>query len=134
MNDLSHLIKSLAYSLTVVPASRKCIDSLAQHHEYKNEFERLHKGIARHRSGGYDLESKQLPTESTCLTIVDRIQSNQIKIIALQKLCSLLTELEKTTLMHFLEDVLERMQQRADAAQAILEEMAKQGIDVNDLT
>ncbi|MBM6550412.1 hypothetical protein [Marinomonas ostreistagni] len=107
---------------------------MAQHHEYKTDLEKWHKGVARHRSGGYDLETKQLPTENTCLTILDRIQTGQLKILELQKSCNLLTELEKTTLLHFLEDVLERMQQRADAAHAILEEMAKQGIGVNDLT
>lgn len=134
MNDLAHLIKSLAYSLTVVPASKKCIVALAQHHEFKPELEKLLKGLSRHKSGGYDLETKQFPTESTCMTILNRIQTNQPKVTELQKQCHLLTALEKAALQNFIDSILQEMEQRASTAQSILEKMAKSGISVDDLS
>lgn len=133
MNELAHLIKSLAYSLTVVSVSDKCVSALAQHHEYKHELERLQRGLERQRSEGYDLETKQVPTESTCIMVLDRIQSHQYKITELQQQCSLLTPLEKNTLLALIGRVLDAMEQRACAAQTILETMAKQGLDIEDI-
>lgn len=134
MNELSHLIKSLAYSLTIVPVSSKSITALAKHYELRPELERLQKGLTRHRSEGYDLEGKRVPIEATFLTLLDRIQSNALKITELQKQCSLLIALEKNALLDLIGSVLAEMDERASSAQQILDAMAEKGIQLDDLS
>ncbi|SBS27648.1 hypothetical protein MAQ5080_00879 [Marinomonas aquimarina] len=133
MNELSNLIKSLAYSLTVVSNSSKCVATLAKRHDLRSELEKLQKGLRRHKSSGYDLESKNVPIESTLLTLLDRIQTHHVKITELQKHCSLLTHLEKSTLLQLIEQSLAAMDERASQAKMILDAMAQQGVSVDDL-
>lgn len=133
MNELAHIIKSLGYSLTVVPASTKCIESLAKHHDMRSPLERLHKGVMRHKSEGYDLETKKVAIEPTALSVLDRLQSQDLKITDIQKQCHLLTSLEKSSLGDFCQSILDKMEARAEAAQAILDAMSKNGIQVDDL-
>lgn len=133
MNELSNLIKSLAYSLTIVPTSSKCIANLAKHHELRPELEKLQKGLKRHKSAGYDLESKSVPIESSILLLLDRIQTKQLKITELQKHCSLLTGLERSALLELIESALCAMDERSSQAQKILAAMAQKGVSIEDL-
>lgn len=133
MNELSHQLKSLAYSLTVVPVSDRCIESVAAKHELRPLLERLKKGVAKHRSSGYDLETKKAPIESSLLAILDRLKTQDLKIADIQKQCSLLTTLEKSTLLDLLEKVLAKMELRAKAAQQIMEALAAKGLNIDDL-
>lgn len=133
MNELTYILKSLAYSLTVVPPSSKCIASLAKKHELRPELERLQKGLKRHRSSGYDLESKRVPTESTLLNLLDRINSSGVKLTELQQHCGMLTALEKNALLELITQVLDAMDERTKVAKKILEAMAQKGISLDDL-
>lgn len=133
MNELSNLIKSIAYSLTIVPTSSKCIANLAKRHELRPEMEKLQKGLKRHKSAGYDLESKNVPIESTILTLLDRIQVQQSKITDLQKHCSLLTNLERSALLELINSALAEMDKRSDEARKILAAMAQKGLSIEDL-
>lgn len=132
MNELSNLIKSLAYSLTVVSTSSKCIANLSKRHDLRSELEKLQKGLKRHKSSGYDLESKNVPIESTILTLLDRIKTRQLKITDLQKQCSLLTQLEKNALLELVDQSLTEMEKRSSQAQQILQAMAKKGLNIDD--
>ncbi|CUB03190.1 hypothetical protein [Marinomonas fungiae] len=133
MNELSNLIKSLAYSLTVVPTSSKCIANLARRHELRPELEKLQKGLKRHKSSGYDWEAKNVPIESTVLMLLDRIQMQQPKITDLQKYCSLLTSLERSALLDLIEAALSAMDARSNEAQKILAIMEQKGLSIEDL-
>ncbi|WP_067223177.1 hypothetical protein [Marinomonas gallaica] len=134
MNELTHILKSLAYSLTVVQTSSKCVASIAKRHDLRPELERLQKGLKRHRSSGYDLETKKVPTESTLLNLLDRIRVSEIKLTDLQKQCGMLTVLEKNSLLDLITHILNEMDNRARAAKEILSEMSKKGINLEDLS
>ena len=134
INEIDQKLKSLAVSVASQVDTPKCSVTLAKRPSLTLPLKKLRRALERHKGNGYDVDSKPLPILQQTTYLIDQIDGFGISVVQLQKSCHLITQLEKTALIRYIDKIMETMDGHRARAEHIANAIKNAGLNMADLS